>query len=66
MRNVWRPSQGLVISELDQHLFAFRFFTQGDKDSVLEKTPTSAQGIKSYRSAFKDLVYNCTILDQNL
>lgn len=36
MRNVWRPSQGLVITDLDQNLFAFQFFSLGDRDFVLE------------------------------
>ncbi|KAJ8436283.1 hypothetical protein Cgig2_023334 [Carnegiea gigantea] len=39
MRNIWKPSHGLVIMDLDHNLFAFQFFSSGDMDYVLEEGP---------------------------
>ncbi|KAJ8433134.1 hypothetical protein Cgig2_004872 [Carnegiea gigantea] len=44
MQNIWRPSQGLVITNLDVHLFAFQFFPIGDKDFVLGGGPWAFEG----------------------
>ena len=37
MKNIWRPSQGLVIIDLDHNLFAFQLLSPGDKDFMLKK-----------------------------
>ena len=37
MRNVWKPSHGLVITDLDHNLFAFQFFSTEDMNCVLEE-----------------------------
>ncbi|KAJ8433610.1 hypothetical protein Cgig2_023549 [Carnegiea gigantea] len=44
MRNIWGPSQGLVITDLNQNLFAFQFFSLGNKDFVLEEGPSAIDG----------------------
>ncbi|KAJ8431934.1 hypothetical protein Cgig2_017420 [Carnegiea gigantea] len=44
MKNIWRPSQGLVVTDLDQNLFAFQFFSIGDKEYVLEEGPWAFDG----------------------
>ena len=43
-RNIWRPSQGLVITDLELDLFAFQFFSTGDRDCVLEEGPWAFDG----------------------
>ena len=37
--NIWTPSHGLVITNLDHNPFAFQFFSIGDLDYVLEESP---------------------------
>jgi len=35
MKNVWRPTKGVVVNDLARNLFSFQFFSQADKDAVL-------------------------------
>ncbi|KAJ8427990.1 LOW QUALITY PROTEIN: hypothetical protein Cgig2_028000 [Carnegiea gigantea] len=44
MPNVWKPSHGLVIMDLDHNLFAFQFFSLGDMDYMLEEGPWAFDG----------------------
>lgn len=44
MKNIWRPSHGLVMTDLDQNLFALQFFSIGDKEYVLEEGPWAFDG----------------------
>ncbi|KAJ8448926.1 hypothetical protein Cgig2_030782 [Carnegiea gigantea] len=36
IRNIWRPSHGLVITDLDHNLFAFQFFSASDRDYICD------------------------------
>jgi len=38
-KNVWKPSKGLLIKELDTNLFLFPFFSKADRDGVLNDCP---------------------------
>lgn len=37
LKNVWKPVKGVIIRELDKNLFAFQFFSQTDKNYVLNE-----------------------------
>ena len=43
-RNLWRPSKGLVIRDIDSNLFAFQVFAAADRDYVLKKGPWAFDG----------------------
>ncbi|KAJ8446368.1 hypothetical protein Cgig2_019261 [Carnegiea gigantea] len=43
-RNVWEPSEGLVIHDLDVNLFSFQFFRVADKEYVLNEGPWAFDG----------------------
>ncbi|KAJ8448873.1 hypothetical protein Cgig2_030729 [Carnegiea gigantea] len=42
--NVWKSSKGLVIRDLDSNLCAFQFFSEADRDFVLNKGPWAFDG----------------------
>jgi len=44
LRNVWKPSKGLVIRDLDSNLFAFQFFSKADRDFALNEGPWAFDG----------------------
>ncbi|KAJ8437316.1 hypothetical protein Cgig2_015047 [Carnegiea gigantea] len=44
LRNVWKPSKGLVIRDLDSNLFVFQFFNHADKEYVLNEGPWAFDG----------------------
>ncbi|KAJ8435840.1 hypothetical protein Cgig2_003863 [Carnegiea gigantea] len=37
--NLWKPSKGLVVRDLDSNLFALQFFSTADRDFVLNEGP---------------------------
>ena len=37
MHTMWKSSRGMVVKELDKHLFLFQFFLQKDKDFALNE-----------------------------
>ncbi|KAJ8423987.1 hypothetical protein Cgig2_009195 [Carnegiea gigantea] len=39
LRNAWRPVNGLIVKDLNTNLFAFQFFSETDRDFVLNKGP---------------------------
>jgi len=39
LNNVWKPSKGLVIRDLDINLFVFQFFSHADRTYVLNEGP---------------------------
>ncbi|KAJ8424159.1 hypothetical protein Cgig2_010903 [Carnegiea gigantea] len=39
IQNIWKPSQGLLIIDLDHNLFAFQSFSARDRDYTLEEGP---------------------------
>ncbi|KAJ8439338.1 LOW QUALITY PROTEIN: hypothetical protein Cgig2_022475 [Carnegiea gigantea] len=43
-KNVWKPSRGVVIRDLDRNLFAFQFFTPAGRDYFLNKGPWAFDG----------------------
>ena len=44
LRNVWKPSKGLVIRDLNSNLFAFQFFSEVDHDFILNEGPWAFDG----------------------
>ena len=44
LRNVWRPTKGIVIRDLDTNLFVFQFFNPSDKEYVLNEGPSACDG----------------------
>jgi len=42
--NVWKPSKGLVIHDLDTNLVAFQFFSEFDRDFILNEGPWAFDG----------------------
>ncbi|KAJ8446530.1 hypothetical protein Cgig2_027492 [Carnegiea gigantea] len=44
LNNVWKPSKGVIIRDLDKNLFAFQSFSAVDKDFVLNKGPWASDG----------------------
>ncbi|KAJ8453215.1 LOW QUALITY PROTEIN: hypothetical protein Cgig2_008099 [Carnegiea gigantea] len=44
LKNVWKPSKGVIIRELDKNLFVFQFFSAADKAYVLNKGPWAFDG----------------------
>jgi len=44
LKNVWKPSKGVIIKELDWNLFVFQFFTKADKDYVFSEGPWAFDG----------------------
>jgi len=36
-KNIWKPSKGMIVCEMDENLFLFRFFSKKDKDYVLKE-----------------------------
>ncbi|KAJ8420259.1 hypothetical protein Cgig2_008581 [Carnegiea gigantea] len=44
LRNVWKPTKGLVIRDLDSNLFTFQFFSAADRDFVLNEGPWAFDG----------------------
>ncbi|KAJ8426626.1 hypothetical protein Cgig2_016069 [Carnegiea gigantea] len=44
LRNVWKPSKGLVMRDLDSNLFIFQFFFAADRDFVLNEGPWAFDG----------------------
>lgn len=39
LKLIWKPQFGLAVSEIESNLFIFRFFSQLDKERVLEGYP---------------------------
>jgi len=44
LKNIWKPSKGLVIRETDPNLFPFQFFSKKDKEYVLKEGPWAFDG----------------------
>jgi len=44
MKNVWKPSKGLVIRDLDVNLFVFQFFLHADRAYVFNEGPWAFDG----------------------
>ncbi|KAJ8451421.1 hypothetical protein Cgig2_017812 [Carnegiea gigantea] len=44
LKNVWKPSKGVIIRDLNKNLFAFQFFSTADKDFVLNEGPWAFDG----------------------
>ena len=42
--NVWKPSRGVVIRDLDKNQFAFQFFSLAGRDYVLNEGPWAFDG----------------------
>ncbi|KAJ8421787.1 LOW QUALITY PROTEIN: hypothetical protein Cgig2_018412 [Carnegiea gigantea] len=43
-KNVWKPSKGVIIRDLDRNLFAFQFFSSADRDYALNEGPWAFDG----------------------
>jgi len=44
LKNVWKPSKGDIIRDLDKNHFAFQFFSAVDKAYVLNESPWAFNG----------------------
>ncbi|KAL2938973.1 hypothetical protein RDABS01_022422 [Bienertia sinuspersici] len=44
MRNLWKPSKGLVVREIENNIFVFQFFSKGDREKVMDQGPWSFDG----------------------
>ena len=39
LKNIWKPTRGVIIRELDKDLFSFQFFLNVDEEYVLNEGP---------------------------
>ncbi|KAL2895154.1 hypothetical protein RDABS01_011063 [Bienertia sinuspersici] len=44
MRNLWKPSKGLVVREIENNIFVFQFFSKGDREKVMDQGSWSFDG----------------------
>ncbi|KAL2896730.1 Minor capsid protein L2 [Bienertia sinuspersici] len=44
MKNLWKPSKGLVVREIENSVFVFQFCSKSDREKVLEQGPWSFDG----------------------